>query len=102
MKNEEVFSAFLQEIRQNAPENAVDLRTSADRIISKWINLGFEYPHDLMDNFVYIESSIERIIHDNADDLGKLSNRCIESYNFHIESFAASLADLQSFVERNR
>lgn len=102
MKKEEALSAFLQEMRQNIPKNAVDLRVASDSVISKLIKLGFEYPHDLIDNFVYIESSIERIMHDNADDLIKLNNKCIESYNFHIESFAISLADLQSFVERNR
>lgn len=96
---EELLSAFLQETVKNIPKDAVDLRAAADSIISKWINLKFEYPHQLMDNFVYIESSIERIIYENANNPIKLKSKCKESYDFHIDSFLASLAELQSFID---
>jgi hypothetical protein len=102
MTKEEALSEFLQEISQNIPTNAVELRACSDSIISKWINLKFEYPHQLIDNFVYIESSIERIIYEYTSKPIKLDSKCRESYDFHISSFIASLAELQAFIEGHR
>ena len=102
MTKEQILSEFLQDISLNIPTNAIELRACSESIISKWINLKFEYPHNIIDRFVSFESCIEDTIHDNANDPAKLENECKEDYAFYISSFIASLADLQSFVEESR
>jgi hypothetical protein len=90
---------FLQKISQNIPTNAVELRACSDSIISKWINLKFEYPHDMLDPFVAFESCIEDTIEDNANDSVKLEHECQEDYAYYIGPFVAALAELQSFLK---
>jgi hypothetical protein len=99
MTKEEMLSAFLQEISQSIPTNAVELRACSASIISKWINLKFEYPHDMLDPFVAFESCIEDTIEGNANDPVKLEHECKEDYAFYISPFIAALAELQSFVD---
>jgi hypothetical protein len=102
MTKEGIISGFLQEISQNIPKNAVELRACTDSIISKWINLKFEYPHDMIDPFVAFESCIEDTIYDNAKNPVKLEDECQKDYDFYIGPFIAALAELQSFVEGHR
>lgn len=98
MTKEDVISDFLREISLNIPQNALELRHISEKIISKWINLKFEYPHEMLDPFVYIESSIEDSIESHANNPVKLENECKEAYAFHIGPFIVSLVELQSFV----
>ena len=102
MTKEDFMYEFLQGISLNTPQNAVELRKASENIISKWINLKFEYPHKLIDNFVYIESSIERLIEEKINDPAKSTREYTKRYNFHIESFIESLLELRSFVEECR
>jgi hypothetical protein len=102
MTKEEMLSAFLKQISQNIPTNAVELRACSDSIISKWINLKFEYPHDIIESFVAFESCIEDTIEGNANDPVKLEHECKEDYAFYINPFIAALVELQSFVEGHR
>lgn len=102
MKKEEIFTEFLQEISANIPKDAFELRGVSDKIISKWINLKFEYPHEMIDPFVYIESSIEDSIEGSASNSVKLENECSEAYAFHIAPFLRALVELQALVEEHK
>jgi hypothetical protein len=102
MTKEDIVYKLLKEILLNIPQNVTDLRDAADKIISYWVNLKFEYPHDLIDNFVYIESSIERLIDDNITDPTKLNEQYTTRYDFHIKPFIESVKELKLFIESER
>jgi hypothetical protein len=100
---EEALSTFLQEVSQNIPKDMVDLEDVSGSIISEWIRLGFDYPNDTLDSFVYIKSDIEDYIENKTKktlESIKFTSECKEIYDFHIGSFIESLAELQALVRK--
>jgi hypothetical protein len=100
--DKESFIDFLREISVNTPKDAIELRSDSAKIISRWLKYKYQYPHEMLDPFVYIESSIEDSIEHNLNDAVALQNECKDAYTFHINPFIAALAELQSFVEGHR
>jgi hypothetical protein len=98
MDNREAFSRFLRDMASVIPRDAIALRSASAQIISKWINNKFEYPNKIIDNFVYIESSIEQSIEDKLNDAVALEKECFEAYQFHIDKFLESLRELQDII----
>lgn len=87
MTEGQLFSQYLSDIALNAPKDAVALRSASAQVIAKWIKCGSDYPNDLIDTFVYTESSIENSIVDNSNNAVALQKECSGAYEFHIQNF---------------
>lgn len=94
MDGNEQFYEFLGRIVSCVPKDTLALREASAKIISMWIKSKFEYPNDILDRFVYIESSIEQSIHDYVDETSR-KNELNEAYKFHITAFMEAIKDLQ-------
>lgn len=95
MEDKEEFLILLDEVSRDGVANAMQLRAASGKIISKWVNLKFQYPNEIIDRLVYIESSIEDSISNNLNDAVALENECAEAYKFHIDNFLQTLEQLR-------
>lgn len=98
MQDKEEFLFLLDEVSRAGVANAMQLRAASEEIISKWVNLKFDYPNEIIDRLVYIESSIEDSISNNLNDAVALKNECEEAYKFHIDNFLQTLEQLRGAI----
>lgn len=96
MVGEESLEMVLERFGECPPANAIALRSASAQIISKWIRSGRPYPHDIIDGFVYIESSIENSIEENLGNAINLETDTEDAFKFHAGRFAELLKELKS------
>lgn len=99
MESKEELLLLIEEISRDSIANAIELRSAAAQIIKKWVNLKFEYPNEVIDRFIYIESSIEDSILNNLNDAIALKNECSDAYNFHFQNFLQALEQLRGVIK---
>jgi len=102
MQKKDEFRLLLEGMSRDSITNAIELRSASAKIIKKWVNLKFDYPNEIIDRFIYIESSIEDSISNNLHDAVALENECSEAYKFHIENFLQALEQLRSAIESSK
>ena len=88
------FIDFVSKIDLNKISDAPSLRNASDKIIGKWIELKFQYPDDLIDRFVYIESSIEDTMFEDYKNQAEQDREYRDAFNFHYPRFVEAMKDV--------
>ena len=88
------FTDFLSNVELDKISDAPSLRNASEKIIGKWIELKLQYPDDLIDRFVYIESSIDDTMFEVYKNQAERDSEYRDAFNFHYPRFVEAMKDV--------